>query len=192
MILLLDVMGTLVHDPFHEEMPAFFGMTLRELIAQKDPTAWVEFEHGELTHEAFLARFWADGRDYDRAGFTGCVREAYDFLPGIEELLGELHAAGVTMHARSNYPVWFRWIEERLALSRFLTWSFVSCETGVRKPDPEAYRGPVRRLGVAPSSLLFVDDREANVTAAEAEGLAGHRFESAAGLRAELAARGLL
>ncbi|MEO0324895.1 MAG: HAD family phosphatase [Myxococcota bacterium] len=192
MILLLDVMGTLVHDPFHEEMPAFFGLTLAELIAEKDPTAWVEFEHGTLTNEAFLARFWADGRAFDDAGFVRCVRDAYRFLPGIEALLTELSAAGIAMHALSNYPSWYRWIEERLALSRFLSWSFVSCETGVRKPDPEAYRGPMRRLGVEAQELLFVDDREANVAAARAEGLLGHRFEDADGLRAALVAYGVL
>ena len=41
MILLLDVMGTLVYEPFHTELPAFFGMTLEELYAAKHPTAWI-------------------------------------------------------------------------------------------------------------------------------------------------------
>ncbi|MEM1414178.1 MAG: HAD family phosphatase [Myxococcota bacterium] len=192
MILLLDVMSTLVHDPFHEEMPAFFGMELRQLIAEKDPSAWVEFEHGRLDSDEFLERFWADGRPYDRRGFVETVRSAYRFLPGVEALLGELSEAGVEMHALSNYPSWYRWIEERLALSRFVAWSFVSCKTGVRKPAPEAYRLPLRRLGVAPETLLFVDDRETNVEAARAEGLEGHRFVGAIDLRAELARRGVL
>ena len=47
-ILLLDVLGTLSHDPFYEEMPAWFGMTLRELLDAKEPEAWPEFERGEI------------------------------------------------------------------------------------------------------------------------------------------------
>ena len=43
-ILLFDVMGTLVHDPFFEEMPEFFGLSFDELLAVKHPSAWVEFE----------------------------------------------------------------------------------------------------------------------------------------------------
>ena len=99
------------------------------------------------------------------------VASAYRFLDGIEPLLGELSAAGVPMHALSNYPVWFEMIEARLGLSRYLRWSFVSCRTGVRKPDPEAFLGAARALGVAPSRCLFVDDREKNCAGARAVGI---------------------
>ena len=45
-VLLLDVMDTLVKDPFFEHMPRHFGMTFKELLAEKHPTAWLEFERG--------------------------------------------------------------------------------------------------------------------------------------------------
>lgn len=45
-ILLFDIMDTIVRDPFYEDVPAFFGMSLKELIDCKHPTAWVEFEKG--------------------------------------------------------------------------------------------------------------------------------------------------
>lgn len=47
-VLLLDVMGTLVYDPFHRVMPDFFGMSLEQLLDAKHPEAWVRFEHGEM------------------------------------------------------------------------------------------------------------------------------------------------
>lgn len=37
-VLLLDVMDTIVHDPFFEHMPRFFNMTFKELLASKHPT----------------------------------------------------------------------------------------------------------------------------------------------------------
>jgi hypothetical protein len=37
-VLLLDVMDTLVTDPFFEHMPRFFNMTFKELLAAKHPT----------------------------------------------------------------------------------------------------------------------------------------------------------
>jgi HAD superfamily hydrolase (TIGR01509 family) len=191
-ILLLDVMSTLVVDPFYEVMPSFFGMTLPELLRVKHPTAWVEFERGEMDGDTFLDRFFADGRDYDRDGFVEAVRGAYRYVDGIEPLLADLRAAGVPMHALSNYPRWFEWIEARLALSRYLDWSFVSCDTGVRKPDPEAYLGPVSRLGVAPERCLFVDDRESNCAAAREVGVPAVRFQSATQLREVLVAQGAL
>ena len=191
-IVLCDVMDTLVHEPFHREMPAFFGLTLEELVEAKHPTAWVEFELGELSEEQFLARFFRDGRSFDRPAFVRFVRASYRWLPGMQELLGALHGRGHAIHALSNYPCWYRMIEERLALSRYLEWSFVSCDTGVRKPDPRAYLGAAARLGVEPKQCILIDDRERNCAAARALGMEALRFTSARELAQELAQRGHL
>jgi len=190
--LLVDVMGTLVHDPFYREIPAFFGVSLEELLRVKHPTAWREFEEGRIDEATALDRMFADGRAYDQAGLKACVRDAYAWLAGVEDLLAEMRAAGLEMHVLSNYPSWHELIEERLGLSRYLPWTFVSWRTGVRKPDPEAYRLPARELGVAPADLVLIDDRDVNCAAARELGLDAIRFESAGQLRAELGARGLL
>jgi HAD superfamily hydrolase (TIGR01509 family) len=191
-ILLFDVMDTLVHEPFFTEMPAFFGMTQAELSAAKHPTAWIEFELGRTSEAEFLASFFRDGRDFDRAGLRRTVRESYRWLPGMEALLAALSSRGHAIHALSNYPEWYRMIEERLGLSRYLAWSFVSCRTGVRKPDERAFTGAAAALGVAPAQCLLVDDRETNVAAARALGFGALRFTSARELGTELTRRGLL
>lgn len=191
-VLLLDVMDTLVHDPFFVEIPRFFGTSLRELVPQLRAGAWVEFELDALDEATFLSRFFADGRELDGEGLVAAVRAGYRLLPGIEPLLEELSARGVPMHALSNYPRWYRMIEERLALSRFVQWSFVSCHTGVRKPDPAAYLRAASSLGVEPAACTFVDDREGNCAAARDVGMDAVRFTDAVALRRALAERGLL
>jgi FMN hydrolase / 5-amino-6-(5-phospho-D-ribitylamino)uracil phosphatase len=142
----LDVMDTLVRDPFHEVMPSFLGMTLAEMLRAKHPTAWVDFELGRIDEPTFLALF-LQGRPFDAEGFRSHVRESYALLPGIEELLGDLRRAApaTQLYALSNYPPWYRWIEERCGLARLLDGAFVSYETGVRKPDPAAYLGTMRK-----------------------------------------------
>jgi len=190
-VLLLDVMGTIIHDPFYEEIPAFFGMSMDDLLAVKHPTAWIEFEKGELDAGTYLDRFFADGRELDRAGLMRVVREGYSLLPGMGPLLAELKNLDVPMHALSNYPIWYRLIEAELRLSRFIEWSFVSCDTRVRKPHPQSYLGPCAALGVLPEEALFVDDRVANCAAAEAVGLRTVRFTDAPSLREALRALGL-
>lgn len=45
-----------------------------------------------------------------------------------------------------------------------------SHEVGLAKPDPRAYELVTRRLGVRPEEVLFLDDVEANVVAAQALG----------------------
>lgn len=190
-VLLFDVMGTLVHDPFYEEVPAFFGTDLGTLIAEKHPTAWLDFELGRIDEAELRRRFFRDGRAYDHEGMKAAMRAAYAWLPGMEALLEVLARGGHELHALSNYPEWWRLIEEVLSPGRFLEWSFVSCDLGVRKPDPDAFRIPVRRLGVAPGDCLLVDDRQENVLAARAEGLDAVLFRGHDALVDELRSRGL-
>ncbi len=191
-IVLWDVMGTLVHDPFYQEMPEFFGVSFEVLLQSLQPGVWVEFELGERSEERFLQAFFADGRDFDRAGFVDAVRSAYRWMPGIEALVRELREAGCAMHAFSNYPVWYQMIEERLALSRFLQWTFVSCKMGLRKPDAAAYAHVLRELGVDPRRCVFIDDRRRNCEAARQAGIQSIVFEGADALRASLSELGAL
>jgi HAD superfamily hydrolase (TIGR01509 family) len=191
-IVLWDVMGTLVHDPFFIEMPDFFGMTFDAMLEAKHPSAWVEFELGERSEESFLDSFFADGRDFDRPGFVSTIRSSYRWLPGLEELLAELRAAESAMHAFSNYPVWYQLIEERLRPSRFLDWTFVSCITGLRKPDAAAYAHVLSQLGVPAEQCLFVDDRSSNCEAARQAGIRSVLFEGVGPLRESLRDAGVL
>eukprot|EP00879_Flechtneria_rotunda_P024364 GHRR01025823.1.p1 GENE.GHRR01025823.1~~GHRR01025823.1.p1 ORF type:complete len:153 (+),score=19.10 GHRR01025823.1:97-555(+) len=62
---LLDVMDTIIQDPFFEHMPRFFNISFKELLAAKHPTAWVEFESGVINQDQLFAKFFADGRSFD-------------------------------------------------------------------------------------------------------------------------------
>jgi FMN hydrolase / 5-amino-6-(5-phospho-D-ribitylamino)uracil phosphatase len=190
--LLFDVMGTLVLDPFFVEVPRFFGTDLKTLIATKHPTAWVDFELGEIDEDELGRRFFSDGRGLDVAGLKRAMVDAYAFLPGIEPLLAQLRARHVAMHVLSNYPCWYRLIEDKLALSRYLPWTFVSCHTRTRKPDASAYLGACEALGLAPKDCVFVDDRRQNCEAAREVGMDAIVFDDARALAAELARRGLV
>jgi HAD superfamily hydrolase (TIGR01509 family) len=190
-VLLFDVMSTLVYDPFYVEMPAFFGMSLKQLIACKSPTAWLRFETGEIDEDTFHSIFFDDERDYDHEGLRSCAKNGYRWLDGMRALTGELKDAGYSLHALSNYPPWFRLIEERLELSKTVAWSFVSCDMGVRKPDPEAFLIPTRALGVEPRECLFIDDQQRNCDAAVEVGMDAIKFEDAGALRSALVTRGL-
>lgn len=191
-LLLLDVMSTLVRDPFYVDIPAFFGTSLERLLAEKDPRAWLDFEHGTIEEHELFERFFADRRAIDGPGLRAVTFAGYRLLPGVGPLLAELRAAGAEMHALSNYSVWYHAIEERTRLSRFLSWSFVSCDMGHRKPDDEAFLLPLRQLGAAPEDVVFVDDNVRNIDAAARLGLDAIRFTGAEDLRAAFIARGVL
>ncbi|CAL5404018.1 unnamed protein product [Camellia sinensis] len=176
-VLLFDVMDTIVRDPFYHDVPAFFRMSLKELIECKDPTAWIEFEKG-LINETELARnFFKDGRPFDLEGLKNCMRRGYAYIEGVDGLLHALKQNNYEMHAFTNYPIWYEMIEDKLKLSSYLSWSFCSCITGKRKPEPDFYLEVLRHLAVEPASCIFIDDRLRNVEAAMDAGIIGLHFK---------------
>ncbi len=191
-VLFFDVMDTLVYNPFFKEIPAFFGFTHEQLLDLKDPTAWEEFERGEITEAEYFRRCFADGAQFDHEGFRACVDGAYRWVTGMEEQISELHAQGYEMHALSNYPEWYQVIENRLRLSRYLQWSFVSCKTGIRKPSREAYVNAASGVARPPEACLLIDDSLENCAGAQAVGMPAIPFREAVALRCEFIQRGIL
>ncbi len=191
-VILFDVMDTLVEDPFYTHIGDFFGMTLRELVRAVNPTAWPEFERGELTASEYYAKMFRDGREFDHRAFEARIHAEYRWLDGMRELVARLTSRGYELHALSNYPIWYEMLDEKLELSDHVPWTFVSCRTGVRKPDSEAYLGAARALGVEPGDCLFIDDRPQNCAAAERARMPAIVFENADALSAELAKREIL
>ena len=191
-VLLFDVMSTLVLDPFYEHVPRVLGMTLDELLQVKHPTAWVDFEKGHISEQEFLDGFFRDRREYDQQALLQCMRSTYRYLDGIEPLLHQLKSRSYEMHLLSNYSSWYQIIEEELRVSEFAEWSFVSCDLGLRKPDPQIFQAASDTLRTGAEALLFIDDQPDNCQAARQLGIDSIHFKDAAQLRQELHLRGLL
>lgn len=122
------------------------------------------------------------------------MQDAYRWIDGMEDLLTRLARAEYDMHSLSNYPVWHQYIEAKLQLSRYLRWTFISCEgpiKGLRKPSPECFAAVIEHIGRPAGELLLVDDRLENVTAARAAGMMAIHFNDASQLEEELIALGL-
>ncbi|MEU8636696.1 HAD-IA family hydrolase [Amycolatopsis sp. NPDC048633] len=136
------------------------------------------------------ADFWAT------AGVAGASDEEYcrnhRLTEGVVAVLAELDATGVRLGCLSNdVSEWSKLLRERFGLGEYLTDWFISGDTGVRKPAPEAFTGLCRRLDVVPNRILLIDDRAENVSAARAAGLQALRYGTAHlstmdGLRKEL------
>lgn len=170
-ILLIDVMETLVNEPMRRAIPEFFQMPTQELFDAKSYEAFLAIERGHIDEEEYGRRFFKDGRGIDIAALKQVIYEHMDWLEGSETLLRALGEAGYQMHTLSNYSAWYQIIEDKLTLSQYLPWTFVSCKTGLRKPEPETYLEAARTLQVDPSACLFIDDREKNVAGAHAVGM---------------------
>ena len=114
-------------------------------------------------------------------------------IPDTVDLLADLKALGRPLYALSN------WSAEKFPVARrrfdFLA-SFdgivVSGEVGMIKPEAAILEHLCSTFTLAPQRTVFIDDMAVNVAAASALGFHGLRFRSAARLRGELRALGLL
>ena len=188
-LLLLDVMDTLVADPFfrgfHKDLFGF--SSIKELFAVKDQDSFMAFERGELSEAEHFATYFSDRRPVDGNRVREYLIQRYEWLPGMKELCTELQSAGVPLAAMSNYPApWAPLVEDAVGLSQLVPWAFVSGDFGLRKPSPEAYLAALKAVGREAGEVVFVDDSQTNVDAAQALGITSIRFESAAALRPEL------
>ena len=177
---------TLIEDP--EVMERF--------LAEVTTPAW--------NHEQDRGRRWADavaelvGRHPEHADLIRAYHERWpemlgEAIDGTVAILAELRDAGIALYALSN------WSDEtfHIALARypFLSWFrgiVISGDVGVAKPDPAIYEALMERYPVVPAKSVFIDDQPANVDAARRLGFTAIRFTNPLGLRAELAAQGIV
>lgn len=105
------------------------------------------------------------------------------------DLIAKVRASGVRCHLATNQePYRARHMREALRYGQAFDRLFFSCEMGCSKPDPAYFTMILESLNVAPDAVLFIDDMEANVAAAESVGIRAELFapESPATAAAEL------
>lgn len=146
-------------------------------MADNAPALIARFPHYEAEILAWNAR-WPEMFDGE--------------IDGVAAVIERLDDAQIPVYALSNLPA-EKWghIQETYPVTRRFRDVIVSGEEGVKKPDRRIFDITAQRLGVAPGDVVFFDDLQTNVDAACAYGFDAVLFESAAGMRNALSARGL-
>lgn len=113
-------------------------------------------------------------------------------IAGMPELVADLHDAGVSLFALTNYSAefWAKW-RPTIPLFDYFSGIVVSGEEGVTKPAPRIYALALARFHLIAGEAAFIDDRSENIAAANAAGLIGHVFVDAIDTRRWLADIGL-
>ncbi len=121
--------------------------------------------------------------------------------PGGAELIDELHANGLATACLSNTnDSHWRIMNDPSHIAHFplhrLTYRFASHLIRARKPDPAIYAHVEQQTGVSPEAIIFFDDMEANIAAANARGWNAHHVDPKspdpiAWMRSELRGHGI-
>jgi HAD superfamily hydrolase (TIGR01509 family) len=189
-LVVFDLMGTLVRDPYRAAHEAATGRSLEELLAAGAREAYHDLECGRTTEEEYWATLRGRGVECDVARFHAVRRAGYHWLDGMRDLLLECAAAHRTV-VGSNYPDWVHDVEADFFAAAGVE-VFASYRLGVRKPDPAFLAALCERTGCGPAGLVLVDDKTRNTDAAAAFGARGVPFTGARAAREALVAHGVL
>ena len=152
-------------------------------------------DSGESLREAlaWFAAHYPDDVDVFSRYIAHYPRSLRGVVPGMREIVADLHARSVATGVLSNWPVeLFSHALERIDLIAELGPRVISGEVKLAKPDPRIFDLVVAQHRARPADIVFVDDISDNVEAARRCGLDAVLFTSADPLRGELRARGLL
>ncbi len=125
--------------------------------------------------------------------FIGWNEIYLDNLPGIQEVVAELHKAyriaALSNTNSSHEKVWsvqFKWMYE------YFEATLTSHGLGAAKPDKAIYLAACKELNIAPEKVVFLDDKKENITACEEVGMTGILVESPQQMYAALNELGVL
>jgi FMN phosphatase YigB (HAD superfamily) len=94
------------------------------------------------------------------------------------DLFRRLHSGGVPTGLLSNS--WGGGDYPRDLFPEIFDAVVISGEVGMRKPEPQIFLHAAQLLGLKPQECIFIDDLEANITAAEETGFTGVLHRGAA------------
>lgn len=151
-----------------------------------------DFELGRLDPTRFAERFVTEwSLDQSATSFLAEFKAwARGFYPGVLPLLDRLRQrCRLACLSNSNE---LHMAVLRDSMEGQFERQFISCEMGLAKPEPALFEVVIRELGVAGSDILFFDDSEQNVWAAESAGMVGERVGGPDELRERLRQHELL
>ena len=171
------------------------------------------------TPEAFHDAYWKPRHSYDRGDLNGTnywhAVAGFVGHPGLSEAeLDLLYQNDVALWTDLNEPMvaWARSLHQRGIRTGILSNIGDRMETGIRKsfdwigafhhctwshrltlakPELAIYQHAAEGLETAPAHILFIDDREENITAARAAGMVAIRYTTHAAFLEEMRQMGL-
>jgi glucose-1-phosphatase len=192
-LIVFDLGGVLVELGGVQRMMEWTGqrLSLSELWRRwLHSPAVREFESGRLTEDAFARQLIAE---FDLPVDVTVLKREFGLwvvgaFPGAVQTVERLaRAYKLAILSNTNHLHWKRIVDEMGFVHHF-HYTFISCETGLFKPDPEAYLTVLRATRCPAARVLYFDDQQANVDGAIAVGMQARRVSGIAGVREALSA----
>lgn len=124
--------------------------------------------------------------------FKNIVKKSLRVNPEMYAMVAELKKKQIPVAMLSNIDGGLAKLIREFGLYEPFNPCLLSCEMGCDKPDPKIFHALLRELNVPACEIIFIDDLQENVDAAQKLGIDAITFKSTTQMRAELVRRCLL
>jgi putative hydrolase of the HAD superfamily len=192
-VILFDVGGVLLSNGWdHSERAQVlerFQLDAAE-FESRHQASYCDWDRGTISAEEYMdATVFYQPRGFYPDQFFAAICAQSRLLPnGALGILQELSASNkylvgaLNNEARETNKYRF----DCFGLGKLFQVALTSSYLGTRKPEPAIYQQTLDILGRPAERILFIDDRQENVDAAEAFGIKALRFDGAEVLRRDL------
>jgi glucose-1-phosphatase len=196
-ILLFDLGGVLVELGGMSTMLDWIGNELNEdelMEAWLKSEAVRQFESGKCSADTFADRIIAEfNLPVSRKGFIDeFKRWPSGLFPGVKKTLGQLRSQFTLVSLSNTNEIHWPVNMEGLGLVSLFDKHYPSHQTGIFKPDPEAFEQVIQGFQVDPANILFFDDSRINIESAMVLGIPSVRVKGFEAVRKVLVNRGLV
>ncbi len=127
-------------------------------------------------------------KKYNKVTPTVFLFDIFGVLCGLEDGVVKSEIFEILKKLRTKYKtailsnadavsVRARFDKQNFPLEKYFDYIFISSETGLLKPDPEAFKHCLNIMEVKPEEVIFIDDTNENLISAESIGITIFKYE---------------
>lgn len=153
-----------------------------------------ELFRGKITEAEYWHNVLAQAKAVSTDGEVAITlaRKYQKWKPGMNNLVTKIRKSEISIGiiTTTHKEIW----EYKCKLFNIKDWFdpiITSYETGLRKPEPEIFQLALSRANLSPNQVIFIDDTEENVTAANKLGMNGILLINAEDLKHKLTQLGI-
>ncbi|TAN63451.1 HAD family phosphatase [bacterium] len=186
---IFDIGGVLIdfdHMLICERLAKDCGLTPADVYA-KIFTSGIEadYDTGALSTDEFLSAVCrAITLNMPRAELSEIWCGIFSEKKDVTSIIRSIHGKTRLMLLSNTNELHFEYARKKFpVLDSLFEPKFLSFEIGLRKPDPAIYKKVIELTCLNSKDLVYIDDRQDYVDAAQAAGLPSERFTSAENLK---------
>ena len=146
-----------------------------------------EYERGEINSmEMFSAISGELGLDISFEKFKEIWSNIFTLKEGIEQLIHRVKTLAKIAVLSNTDEMHFEDIRDKVEIIKDFDWLFLSYEAGYRKPEKEIFEYAINKTGISPENIIFIDDIQEFVEAANKLGITGILYKDIITLKKDL------